>query len=288
VKGSGLWLLFYNIFMVFHNHLESRRCFEYKDRMKICSLASGSKGNCLYLEAGETRLLVDVGLSLRETTARLLSAEIDPASIHAVLVTHEHIDHIRSVGSFARRFKVPVVLSYATRQAVEHNLKNAELLEFETGYSFNFRDLLIDPFPVSHDCCDPVGFLLESREGRFGCATDLGMVTRLVREKLKCCRALNLESNHDPDMLQNGPYPWHLKQRIKSRQGHLSNQESLELLHDIAHSGLEALVMAHLSEVNNHPDKVTEIITSFLNDQNRCAPRIVISGQYKAGPVIEI
>ena len=147
---------------------------------------------------------------------------------------------------------------------------------------------MIDPFPISHDCCDPVGFLLESGEGRAGSATDLGIVTRLVREKLKGCRALNLESNHDPEMLLNGPYPWNLKQRIKSRHGHLSNQESLELLHDLAHDGLEALVMAHLSEVNNHPDKVVETTSAFLRDQNRCAPRIVIGEQHQAGPVMEL
>ncbi|MBV5337195.1 MAG: MBL fold metallo-hydrolase, partial [Deltaproteobacteria bacterium] len=146
----------------------------------------------------------------------------------------------------------------------------------------------IDPFPLSHDCCDPVGFVIESREGKAGSATDLGIVTRLVREKLKACRALNLESNHDPDMLLNGPYPWNLKQRIKSRHGHLSNQESLELLHDLAHEGLEALIMAHLSEVNNHPDKVIETTTAFLKDQNCCAPRIVIGEQHQAGPVMTL
>lgn len=256
--------------------------------MKICSLASGSKGNCLFIETGGVRLLIDAGLSLKEITTRLTDSALDPESIHAVLVTHEHIDHIRSAGSFARRYKVPVLISYATRQAAERYLQKTELVEFETGYSFSFRDIMIDPFPVSHDCCDPVGFVLESHEGRAGSATDLGIVTRLVREKLKGCRALNLESNHDPEMLLNGPYPWNLKQRIKSRHGHLSNQESLELLHDLAHDGLETLVMAHLSEVNNHPDKVVETTTAFLRDQSCCAPRIVIGEQHQAGPVLEI
>ncbi|MGE0157651.1 MAG: MBL fold metallo-hydrolase [Geobacter sp.] len=256
--------------------------------MKICSLASGSKGNCLYLETGETRLLVDAGLSLRELTARLLTIGVAPETINAVLVTHEHLDHIRSAGSFARRYQVPVLVSYATRQAAASYLKKAPLLEFETGYAFAFRDCMVDPFPVTHDCCDPVGFLVESSEGRFGSATDLGVVTRLVRDKLQGCRALNLEANHDPEMLLNGPYPWHLKQRIKSRHGHLSNQESLELLHDLAHADLQALVMAHLSEVNNHPDRVAETTASFLNDQNRCAPKIVIGDQYQASPLLEL
>ncbi len=256
--------------------------------MKICSLASGSKGNCLFIETGGVRLLIDIGISLRETTNRLISLNIKPDSIDAVLVTHEHIDHIRSVGAFARRHKVPVLISNKTRQASDKYLAGASLIEFESSYSLSFRDIMIDPFPVSHDCCDPVGFIVESSEGRFGTATDFGIVTRLIREKLKGCRALNLESNHDPEMLLYGPYPWNLKQRIKSRHGHISNQESLELLHDLAHDRLEALIMAHLSETNNHPDKVIETTGSFLRDQNCCAPLIVIGEQHRAGPMIEI
>lgn len=231
---------------------------------------------------------MDSGLSLRETLIRLECSGISPETINAVLLTHEHLDHVRSVGSFTRKYRVPVIVSYATRQAAAEYLKKSQLIEFESGYSFTFRDISIDPFPVTHDCSDPVGFIVESSEGRFGTLTDLGIVTRLVTEKLRNCRALNLESNHDPEMLLNGPYPWHLKQRIKSRQGHLSNQESLDLLHELAHSGLEALVMAHLSEVNNHPDKVVETTSSFIREQNRCAPQIVIGDQYKAGPVMEI
>lgn len=256
--------------------------------MKICSLASGSKGNCLYLETADTRLLIDAGLPLKEITVRLEQIGVSPESINTLLVTHEHGDHIRAAGSFARRYKIPVVVSYATRKAAEYQLRKCSLIEFETGYPFTFRDVMIDPFPLSHDCYDPVGYLVESGEGRFGSVTDLGMVTRLVREKLKGCCAINLESNHDPEMLLNGPYPWHLKQRIRSRHGHLSNQEALELLFDIAHDRLELLVMAHLSEVNNHPDKVRETTSAFLRDQNCCAPQIIIGEQYQAGPVIKI
>lgn len=256
--------------------------------MKICSLASGSKGNCLYLETGDTRVLIDVGLSLRETQLRMQATGIDAASVHAVLVTHEHIDHIRSAGAFGRRFKVPVIASHMVRKKAEKYLAKTRVIEFETGCALDFRDIRIDPFPITHDACDPVGFILDSGEGRCGTATDLGIVTRLVTDKLRGCRALNLESNHDVEMLMNGPYPWELKQRIKSRHGHLSNEESLELLHELAHEGLEALVMAHLSEVNNHPDHVVATTEKFLRDQNVCAPRIVIGDQYKAGPLMEI
>lgn len=256
--------------------------------MKICSLASGSKGNSLYLETGGTRLLIDAGLSLRETLLRMEGRGLDPCSVDAVLVTHEHLDHLRSVGSFARKFKVPVIASHKLCCKAEKYLKKTQLIEFESGCRFTFRGVMVDPFPVTHDACDPVGFVVESGEGRYGTATDLGIVTRLVSEKLRGCRALNLESNHDVDMLMNGPYPWELKQRIKSRHGHISNKESLELLFDLAHEGLEALVLAHLSEVNNHPDHVVRNADFFLAGQNICSPQVVIGDQYQAGPVIQI
>ena len=256
--------------------------------MKICALASGSKGNSLYLETGDTRVLIDAGLSLRETLLRMEGCGIDPCGVHAVLVTHEHIDHIRSAGSIGRKFKVPVIASHMVRRSSEKHLKKTHVIEFESGCALTFRDVQIDPFPITHDACDPVGFILESGEGRCGSATDLGIVTRLVVDKLAGCRFLNLESNHDIGMLMNGPYPWELKQRIKSRHGHLSNEESLGLLHELAHEGLEALVMAHLSEVNNHPDHVVRSTADFLRDQNVCAPTIVIGDQYRASRVVEI
>ena len=256
--------------------------------MKICSLASGSKGNSLYLETGNTRMLIDLGLTLKETLTRMERCGINPAGVHAVLVTHEHIDHIRSVGSFARAFKVPVVASHLVRRKMEKIFKKTEVVEFESGTPMLFRDIRIDPFPITHDTCDPVGFVLESCEGRCGTVTDLGMVTRLVTEKLRGCRTLNLEFNHDVDMLMDGPYPWELKQRIKSRHGHLSNEDSLKLLFELAHPGLEALVMAHLSEVNNHTDHVTRSAGAFLRGQNLCSPTVVIGNQYQAGKVIEL
>jgi phosphoribosyl 1,2-cyclic phosphodiesterase len=256
--------------------------------VKICSLASGSKGNCLYLETGDTRVLIDAGLSLRETLLRMEAVGIDASRVNAALVTHEHIDHIRSAGSFARKFNVPVFASHLVRAKADKYFKKTQVREFEAGAAFTFRDVRIDPVPITHDSCDPVGFVVESREGRAASVTDFGIVTRLITEKLRGCRFLNLESNHDVEMLMNGPYPWELKQRIKSRHGHISNEESLALLHELAHEGLEALVMAHLSEVNNHPDHVAKSTESFLRDQNVCAPRIVIGDQYKASCLMEI
>jgi phosphoribosyl 1,2-cyclic phosphodiesterase len=256
--------------------------------VRVCLLASGSKGNAVFVETGDTRLLIDSGCSAREICLRLNSAGVDPSTIDAILVTHEHGDHISGVGSLARRLKVPVMISYPTLAACRKQLGKTDLVEFESGYDFTFRDIRIDPFPITHDACDPVGFLLESGEGRLGVATDLGIATRLVKDKLKGCRALVLESNHDEEMLLNGPYPWYLKQRIKSRHGHLSNSESVELLQDLVHEGLEGLFLAHLSEVNNHPDKASEVAATFLAGQTTCNPRLFVGNQYQASEMLRI
>ena len=248
--------------------------------MRVCLVASGSKGNSVFVESGETRLLIDAGLAARELVERLASVEIDAATLSAILVTHEHGDHVRGVGALARKLKIPVVVSCLTARVIAPLLKKCEIIEFEAGHSFSFRDLLIDPFPVTHDTVDPVGFLIESREGTAGSVTDFGVATRLVQEKLKRCRSLVLEFNHDEEMLLNGPYPWHLKQRIRSRYGHLSNADSRTLLADLLHDGMEALFLAHLSEVNNHPDVAEREARSVLDAATCCAPRLAIGNQY--------
>jgi phosphoribosyl 1,2-cyclic phosphodiesterase len=256
--------------------------------VKLCLLASGSKGNAIFVESGDTRLLVDAGCSCREICHRLQSRGISPESLDAILVTHEHADHIGGVGPLARRLKIPVMISHVTLTVTQRHFSKTSQIEFEPASPLVFRDLHIDPFPITHDACDPVGFVIASGEGRIGIATDLGVATRLVSEKLKDCRVLVLESNHDEEMLQNGPYPWHLKQRIRSRHGHLSNAESVELLGEVHHQGLEGLFLAHLSEVNNHPDKALEVVTSFLGSQNLCDPRLLVGQQHLPSELLEI
>lgn len=253
--------------------------------MRVCLLASGSKGNSLYVETGDTRLLVDSGLSAIETGRRLASIGVNGADLHAILVTHEHNDHVRGVGTMARKHKIPVFISGPTRRQAEPLLRKTQVNEFEAGAPILFRDIEIDPFPITHDAADPVGFLLESGEGKIGIATDLGIATRLVQEKLRNCRLLVLESNHDEQMLQDGPYPWHLKQRIRSRHGHLSNTESAQLLEELLHSGLEALFLAHLSEVNNDPALAMEASGQTIDRSNICSPSVFIGNQYMVSGV---
>ncbi|MBT0654120.1 MBL fold metallo-hydrolase [Geomobilimonas luticola] len=253
--------------------------------MQVCLLASGSKGNAIFIAAGASKLLVDCGLSATETLNRLAAIGVEGCELDAVLVSHEHTDHVRGAGTLARKLKIPLLVSYPTCREIHTSLRKTEVIEFEAGYQFTFRDILIDPFPITHDACDPVGFLIEAAAGRVGVATDLGIATRLVKDKLQGCRALVVESNHDEEMLLNGPYPWHLKQRIKSRHGHLSNNDSSELLADLLHSRLEAVFLAHLSEVNNDPSVALDVATRLIDSQNLCAPRIVVGEQHRPSDI---
>lgn len=256
--------------------------------MRVCLLASGSKGNSLFIDTGSVRLLVDAGLAAVELSRRLTAVGVDPGGLDAVLVTHEHTDHIRGAGTLARKWKLPVLISYPTHRAIADTFKKTEVIEFESGHSFSFKDVMIDPFPITHDACDPVGFVIESASGRIGVATDLGIATRLVQEKLRNCRALVLESNHDEEMLMNGPYPWHLKQRIRSRHGHLSNTESANLLDELSHPGLEGIFLAHLSEVNNDPEVAQRVALSLLTGWSDCSPRVIVGAQHQPSELLTI
>jgi phosphoribosyl 1,2-cyclic phosphodiesterase len=253
--------------------------------VRVCLLASGSKGNAILADAGGRKILIDAGLSATEILRRLALVGIAGTELDAILISHEHTDHTRGAGTLARKLKIPLLLSYPTSRELKASLGKVEIIEFESGYPFTFGELLIDPFPITHDACDPVGFLIECRDGKIGIATDLGIATRLVKDKLKGCRVLVLESNHDEEMLLNGPYPWHLKQRIRSRHGHLSNVESAELLDEIIHSGLEGIFLAHLSEVNNDPEVAHRVTATLLAGQNVCAPQLIVGRQHQVSDV---
>ena len=256
--------------------------------MRLSLLASGSKGNCLYLETDSCRLLIDAGLSGRETVARLSSIGVAAETLDGILITHEHTDHLRGVGTLSRRLKIPVLGASRMLKAAQQVIGKAQLIEFDPGASFEFKGVSIDPFPVTHDACDPVGFRIEGGEGCVGFATDLGIATRLTQEKLKGCRALVLEFNHDEQMLQDGPYPWHLKQRIRSRHGHLSNAEGACLLEELLHDGLEGVFLSHLSEVNNDPSLALAAAQGVLQRQNLCGPELFVGCQYQPSAALDI
>jgi len=234
--------------------------------MKFCVLASGSKGNCILVESRNCRVLVDVGLSAREIERRLQRIDTDPTTIDAIVLTHAHNDHVRGVGVFSRRFGVPVHGHPETLDSINRLLRPEQELHCWND-PFTIKDLTFKPFPVSHDCVPTVGYLIDENGRRLALCTDLGVVTEEVKSNIRTAQAMLLESNHDPDMLMNGPYPWHLKERISSRVGHLSNHNTGELLQEILHPGLRKVVLGHLSENNNTPDLARETVCDYLSYQ---------------------
>jgi len=243
--------------------------------ISLSVLASGSKGNSVYLEGPEGALLIDAGLSARETIKRIETVGADPGFVRGIIVTHEHSDHMGGVKVVARRLKIPV---YATRKtAGAASLPDdVQVRLIESGTSFEAAGFEIMPFSIPHDALDPVGFTAKLDSIRVGVATDLGCATALVRERLIECRAVVLESNHDEKMLMEGPYPWFLKQRVKGRTGHLSNEAAARMLNDLSSTDLQHVFLAHLSEINNAPDlalgTAREALAGYGTDLEAASP----------------
>jgi phosphoribosyl 1,2-cyclic phosphodiesterase len=252
-------------------------------RLAICTLASGSKGNATYISNSHTSILIDAGLSGVEIQRRLTSRGLDPADLDAIIVSHEHSDHIKGVGILSRRYKLPVYINQSTHTASAELGRLHEIKPFECGTPFSICDLSIHPFSISHDAEDPAGFTIGCNGTQMAIATDLGIATAMVKEHLKQCSLLILEANHDPQMLETGPYPWPLKQRIQSRVGHLSNTDSKKLLTELQHANLQHVVLAHLSEINNTPQKAFAEVSLALT---RCKAELSVADQYTSGPVI--
>jgi len=225
--------------------------------MKLTILASGSKGNCACLQGERGALLIDAGLSARETLRRLDAAGGDASLIEGILVTHEHIDHVRGLDVLSRRLGVPVYATGGTLEAIleKSEASMADLRRCRSGESFSLGDFSIEPFPTSHDAREPCGFCIAEGDLRIGCCTDTGTITTTISDRLATCDAVLLESNHCPDMLENGPYPPYLKNRIRSKRGHLSNPDAARCLQRLA-DHIQVAMLAHLSEVNNTPEKV--------------------------------
>ncbi len=247
--------------------------------MRLCLLASGSKGNAALLDDGHTCLLIDAGLSGRELCRRLDLVGVSADSIDALLITHEHADHIKGLAPMVRRFHIPVHLHTELAGRLADVGRHESVQEFETGAPWQIGEFVVEAFPVSHDSIAPVGFTINGSLGKIGFATDLGMTTRLVECHLQNCKALVIETNHDEEMLRDGPYPWHLKQRIKSNRGHLSNTMSGQLVQNLVWPGLNAIFLAHLSDANNCPQLACRTVQNVLNSQNQCAPQLTLGLQ---------
>lgn len=252
--------------------------------MRVCTLASGSSGNSLYIESEGTRILVDAGISLRQITLRLRRLDVKLSDIDAVIVTHEHSDHTAAIS----KIDAPVHVASATSHLWKDSVTG--LREFETDRPFTIKDLLITPFSVPHDALDPVGFTIESqRSEKVGVVTDIGSVTELVKERLRGSNVLVIEFNHDNDILLYSHYPWELKQRIKGRLGHLSNLQASGLLHELVHSSLRHVVLAHLSQVNNRPEVALESASAVVERNGaETEVRISVAPRKTVGEVLRI
>jgi phosphoribosyl 1,2-cyclic phosphodiesterase len=221
--------------------------------MRFTSLGSGSAGNALVVESGRTRVMMDCGFSLADTKARLERATLSPADITAIVVTHEHDDHLGGVARFARRYAIPVYLTRGTAQWLPDDFPPVLVHCIESHQPFVVNDLAVEPFPVPHDAREPVQFVFSDGDARLGVVTDLGTITQHVVEKLSGCHALVIECNHDLDMLMTGPYPDGLKRRVSGRFGHLCNADAGRLVAALDRGKLRHLIAAHLSQQNNTP-----------------------------------
>jgi phosphoribosyl 1,2-cyclic phosphodiesterase len=235
--------------------------------MRVTVLGSGSGGNATLVEAGDIRILIDAGFSGRDLERRMLEVEVDPASISAVVITHDHGDHTRGMGILARRFRLPVYLTARTRAVCTALLNGSEdVREYSSSQPFVLGALEVRPFLTVHDAADPVAVTVCNIEtgARLGIATDLGRPTAAVRAELAGCHMLVLEANHDDALLWAGPYPWSVKQRIASSHGHLSNRAAAELARELFHGGLTHVVLAHLSEHCNDRALAAETVGAAL------------------------
>jgi len=238
--------------------------------MRLCSIASGSSGNCIYVGHASTHLLIDAGISGKRIEQGLESIGVEPGSISGILVTHEHSDHIQGIGILARKYQIPIygtVETFCAMKKGKTNIGKVDDALFQQVFpekEITIGEISVTPFPVSHDAANPVAYKFYADGHKIGMATDLGVYTEQTMEHLKDSEILYLESNHDVNMLMVGGYPYYLKQRILGAHGHLSNDTAAELLCRLHHAGLQHVLLAHLSKENNYPELAYETVKAEL------------------------
>lgn len=252
----------------------------------FCPLGSGSRGNCIYLGTPETKILIDAGMSAKKIRERLEVLNVSLEEIDAILVTHEHIDHVRGLEILSHRFQIPVFANSETAKMIASLFdRPLNFKIFVTGEAFAFGDLEIFPFTIQHDAIEPVAFTISFQDLKLGFCTDLGFVTTLVAKQLAECDYLYLEANHQPSMVHASPRPLVYKERVLSRQGHLSNEECAQLIGKVYHPGLKHIHLAHLSSECNAPELALKIIQEKL-DQLGAATEVSIAFQERLSRLI--
>ncbi len=241
-------------------------------------LASSSSGNATFIRTERTRLLVDAGLSKRDVLARLAAIGEPAESLDAILISHEHSDHVSGLVALARHLDIPVYITRLTAPSIPWGEYTPKLDCFQAGASFAIGDLDIDSFTVPHDAIDPVGFCFRAAGIKVGVVTDLGYVPDSIKFHLRGADLLILESNHDLEMLKVGPYPWSVKQRVMGRKGHLSNEVVSDFIRQDLDTSISTLVLGHLSEHNNHPEIVRSMAERALDRAGRALfTRLVVA-----------
>ncbi len=252
----------------------------------FCPLASGSKGNALLLGTDQTKILIDAGISARMLTQRLNEINVDLTDIDAIVVTHEHIDHIRGIARLGCKLGIPVFANSDTAQAIYEYIGDAPKFKiFSTGETFEFGELQFHPFSIQHDAVDPVGFAIRLGSVKIGVLADLGYATSLVESKLQECDYLYLEANHQEEMVHACPRPYIYKQRVLGRMGHLSNMQCAKLLKSLLNPKLKHVHLAHLSSECNSQERALAVVQEMLT-QEKATVEVSIAHQSKVSKLL--
>ena len=261
----------------------------------VTVLGSGSKGNSTVVCSSRTSILVDAGLSCRETFRRMREAGLEPHRLDAIVISHEHSDHVCGLPVLAKKLRAVVYMTQPTCAAWRHSLRDAQFPiavlakreVFDAGRGFSIGDIEVNSFTIPHDAADPVGFTFRAEGVKVAVVTDLGYMSGNVREHLHGCDVLMIESNHDLEMLRGGPYPWSVKQRVMSRVGHLSNEALADFFSSDYDGGATFVVLAHLSEQNNHPEIARRAAQLALGPrQDLIRNRVMLASQTQSLPIM--
>ena len=249
----------------------------------ITSLNSGSNGNCYYIGNQREAVLIDAGISCRETEKRMKRLGLAMDKVKAIFVSHEHSDHIKGIPVLAKKYQLPVYITQQTLQNGGLAISENQVMPFGAYEVVKIGDLSIEAFPKFHDACDPYSFMVSYKDIRIGVFTDIGRPCEQVIKYFKQCHAAFLEANYDEDMLNSSSYPYFLKQRIRGGMGHLSNKQALDLFTSFRSAGLSHLLLSHLSENNNCQELVEKLFLEHAGDTN-----IVVASRYEETPVYAV
>lgn len=261
--------------------------------LKFCSLYSGSSGNSLFVESNKTKLLIDCGESAKKIVNALSDINVYITDINAILVTHEHIDHVKSLGTLSKKYNIPVYTNFETLKAMPEQLNKIgsnNINIFDFSEDFEIGDLQIHPFSIPHDAANPCAFNIIQNNNKISIATDIGHITPEIIKNLEKSKFLLLEANYDPNILKCSPYPYHLKERISGPFGHLSNNLAGQTVSHLINSGLNTVMLGHLSKENNFPELAYKTVMEEVIDKNlpENSIKLSVATRFNHTPLINI